>query len=174
MNFSIGARRTAIGLAVVLGCGAAAGTAAPDLARGPGLWEMKLTLDGGRYPIPMSQICLDARVGPKLTIAGPQMRRSACQTYEAAARPAGGWTLHSVCKLADGGRVETDGLIEGDLDSAYQVNATSVISGSSDPLRNGRHTIVIAARLASACPAGARGGDITVNGRTSNVFSSPG
>ena len=137
LNFSIGGRRTAIGLAVVLGCGAAAGAAGPDLARRPGLWEMKLTLDGGRYPIPVSQICLDARAEPRLTIAGPQMRRSACQTYETAARPGGGWTLHSVCKLADGGRVETDGLIEGDLDSAYSVTATSTISGSTSPFRNG-------------------------------------
>jgi hypothetical protein len=38
---------------------------------------------------------------------------------------------------------------------------------------NGAHTIVIQARWLGACPAGQRGGDITSNGATTNIFGAP-
>ena len=51
----------------VLGCAAAADDA-PH--RQFGRWEQQLTLDDGSYAIPVSQMCIDAKTEPRLTLAG--------------------------------------------------------------------------------------------------------
>jgi len=80
-------------LASAIACAAAAPAAEP--LRRAGLWDQQLTIDDGSYAIPLSQMCIDAKTAPRLTIVGAQMDRSQCETYALAPRAEGGWSFRS-------------------------------------------------------------------------------
>jgi len=168
--------RAAWGLTMVIlvagAAGAVAGQTKGDPDRRPGLWTMKLTYDDGAYKIPDSTMCLDAKSDRRTTLVGAQMRRSRCSEYSVARQADGSWSVRTVCVLNGGEKSVTTGRVTGDLASAYDVVAESETTGAKWSSENGRHAIRISARWTGPCLAGQRGGDVTVNGRTSNVFSS--
>lgn len=148
---------------------AAAGQTMSQPTRRPGLWSMKFTYDDGAYNIPDSTLCLDPKSDRKMTLVGSQMRRSHCSEYSVVRAPDGGWNIRTVCTANGGSKTVTTGRITGDLGSGYEVVASSVTTGAkwSD---NGQHKLHVSARWIGPCPTGERGGDVVVNGRTSNVF----
>ncbi len=139
--------------------------------RKPGLWQIELTIDDGSYAIPPSQMCIDAGAEKRLTLVGAQMDRRECSAYQVRKQPDGSWTINSVCKLDAHTTVSTDGVASGDFSSTYSIDATGVTSGSPKPARNGSHHVTVAAKWLGSCPAGQHGGDVTSNGKTTNVFA---
>ncbi|HWE99994.1 MAG TPA: DUF3617 family protein [Caulobacteraceae bacterium] len=145
-------------------------------ARAPGEWLVALDFDGAAHPLPVSRICLDRASDARLAIVGAQMDRGQCSTYQVGRVAHGQWRLHSVCQIAGGASVTTDAEIFGEPDArwwdqTYWARASGVETGAADASQNGTHSVVLTARRVGACDAGRRGGDITVNGRTANIFA---
>jgi hypothetical protein len=136
-----------------------------------GLWQQTLTLDDGSYVIPPSQMCIDAKTEPRLTLVGAQMDRAQCSEYHMARQPGGKWSFHSVCSLSASISVVTAGTAWGDFLTHYAIDATGTTAGSVKPERNGTHRIVIDATWLGPCPPGMAGGDVASGGKTSNVFA---
>ncbi|MDR3526126.1 MAG: hypothetical protein P4L57_02530 [Rhizomicrobium sp.] len=162
----------------ILGLGAAvagllASSAAADDFPGRqfGLWQQTLTLDDGRYVIPPSQMCIDAKTEPRLTLVGAQMDRGHCSEYHMVQQADGRWSFHSVCSLGATASVVTAGTAWGDFRGHYAVDATGTTAGSAKPEQNGTHRIVIDATWLGPCPLGMAGGDVKSGGKTSNVFA---
>lgn len=139
-------------------------------SRKPGLWQIQLTIDDGSYAIPASQMCIDASAEKRLTLAGAQMDRKACSTYLVSRQRDGTWVIHSVCQLDANTTAKTDGVASGDFLSTYSINATGVTSGSPNSNRNGSHRVAINAKWLGSCPVGQHGGDVTINGKTTNAL----
>jgi hypothetical protein len=171
--------RLAIALAAVL---ASAAAAQPDaFVRKSGLWIVKLTVDGGAWPIPDSRLCIDAGSDARLTLVGSQMNRAHCAAYTvtpeydlADVHVAGSdhWRINSVCALADGSTVSTYAVVTGDPQSAYAIDGVG--AQAKDGAETGRHTVRIEAAYAGPCPPGMTGGDVVTGNRSYNVFAPKG
>ena len=138
--------------------------------RASGLWSFHLVYDDGAYAIPDSQICLDKRAETRLTIVGAQMDQRKCERYLLNPVAPGKYDVHSVCTLANRSRVETTGVVTGDLASAYAIDSTAVTAGAAEARQNGTHHLAVTAKRIDDCPNGQLGGDMTTNGKTANVF----
>ncbi len=150
-------------------CCAVAADGAPH--RQFGRWEQQLTLDDGSYAIPVSQMCVDAKTEPRLTLVGAQMDRAQCTAYRIEKKVGGGWSFYSVCSLGARGHVTTSGSVTGDFKTGYEVDASGVTSDAPDPKMNSTHRLTIKAKWLGPCLPGETGGDVTTSGKTTNVFS---
>jgi hypothetical protein len=89
-----------------------------------------------------------------------------------------GWKGSSVCKreFGEGASMtitQSDSLI-GDLQSKYTLKATRTISGAPREEMNRATTTTVNATYKGACPSGQKGGDLTINGETSNLMAGRG
>ena len=160
-------RRAAL---IALGCTVAEAAWAPASTptRAPGLWTFHLVYDD--LVLPDSQMCIDQTAERRLTIAGVEIDRTHCEVYALTPTGKSTWAVRSVCTLESKARAQTIGTVKGDLASAYSVDSTAVTSAFANPLLDGTHHMAIAAKRVGPCPAGQRGGDITTDGKTENVF----
>lgn len=148
------------------------GFAGDEPHRRAGLWRQQSTLDDGSYPIPVSEMCIDAATEPRLTLVGAQMDRAQCSRYTLEKVADGDWSFRSVCRLGEGdASAATTGTAKGDFATTYSVDATGITTGTSTPGMNGAHRIVIEARYLGPCPNDMKGGDVRTNGKIRNVFS---
>lgn len=129
--------------------------------RKPGLWEQRVS--NGDF-VQVTRICLDAATDAKLSFWGGQATNDACEKNLASARTDGGWQFSSVCDMGPGGKITTAGVATGDFSSHYQVTADSSTVGAATPQMNGAHKMTIDAAWQGPCPAGMKGGDMTLPG----------
>jgi len=155
-------------LPLVVATAALASDKGPE--RKPGLWRQELTFDGGAYPVPPSEMCLDAASDQKMTLVGAQMQRSRCAAYGAKRQVDGSWRLDSVCELPDGRTATTTGAARGDFRTAYSVQAVGTFEGEG---KRETHTVEIKATYEGPCPKGQSGGDVTTGGKTANALTDP-
>lgn len=168
----VATRSIAMRLGLILGLSASVALAADAAGpqRKPGLWRQQLTFDGGGYPIPPSEMCVDAASERRLTLVGAQMQRNLCAAYRVKRRRDGAWALSSTCTLGDGRTATTSAVARGDFKTAYSVEASGVFEGGA---KRETHTIAITASYLGPCPPGQVGGDVTTNGKTVNALSDP-
>jgi hypothetical protein len=112
------------------------------------------------------RMCLDEASEAKLKWWSTENRRgrSECSEQSISAKLGGGWKIHSVCDMGDGGKVVSDGEASGDFNSHYKVEVTSVTSGSAMAQSNGTHKISMDASWKGPCPAGMKPGDMEMPG----------
>lgn len=144
--------------------------AAPALAldlppRKPGLWDIRMTVEGRNMPPISSQSCIDAETDKLLGVMGNEFTRGTCSKNEAT-KVGDTWVIDAVCKFGPA-NTTTRSVVTGSFDSAYQVKVTSVAEGGLAP---GKSEMTIEARWSGACAAGQKPGDIVMgNGMKMNV-----
>lgn len=148
--------------------GPAPGAPAPSAAavRGqlkPGLWRISQTADGQTT---VSRLCVDAALQARLSVLGSHQAAGACQETAITPAPGGGFTTRAVCdsSASGGGRVLTEGVVTGDLETAYVHRMTSAASGFAVAHMNRKSEAVAEGRYEGACPADMKPGDIDMPG----------
>jgi hypothetical protein len=152
-------------------CGAAlilaqvgAASAAEQLSRKPGLWEVKTTLDNSSAPPRVVKQCIDAATdGLSQSIAGP-FSAAVCLDRKVQ-RSADAVTVDSTCSIA-GKPASAHSVITGSFDSAYTMKVTA--EGALLP--GGRMSMTMEGNWLGACAADQRPGDIIMaNGVKINI-----
>jgi hypothetical protein len=131
----------------------------PELREG--LWVLVSETDGMRAAMRM---CVDAEVQERMSVLGSQMSGGACEESTVAPRPGGGWTVRSVCDMGSGGRVVSEGVTTGDLNSAYRTEMTSTTTGAAVPHMNRTVTQTVEGEHQGACPESMAPGDLEAPG----------
>lgn len=93
------------------------------------------------------------------------------------AKAGAGWTSSSTCKreLGDASMtIVTKDSLTGDLQARYSLKATRTVSGAPRPEMNRATTTTVNGVYKGACPAGQKGGDLTIDGQTSNLMAGGG
>jgi hypothetical protein len=142
--------------------------------RKAGLWELRMTMQGGSMPQQTFQHCVDAETdklmnanfaggGPGQSCSKQDMRREG-----------GAIVVDSVC-IIGGATVTSHTVISGDFNSAYTVKTSSKREGGpARPNMPATTEITVAAKYTGACKAGQRPGDIIMpNGQTMNIRDVP-
>jgi hypothetical protein len=143
---------------------AASSALALDLpTRKPGLWELKMTMDGGGIPPMVSHHCTDAATDKAMHQMAGGMGREMCSKQEV--RQVGNTlVMDSICSVG-GMTMTTQGMITGDFNSAYTMKMTSKRTGGpAVPGMPDTTTMTIEAKWTGACKAGQRPGDIIMAG----------
>jgi hypothetical protein len=109
------------------------------------------------------KMCLDADTEAKMTLWGQAMGSATCSKNLVTPAP-GGWKFESECDMGTSGRIASTGVATGDFNAKYEVKMTSVTTGAAMPQANGTHAMTVAAAWEGACPAGMKGGDVTLPG----------
>ncbi|MFN3537441.1 MAG: DUF3617 family protein [Brevundimonas sp.] len=143
---------------------------APEMAEGApqerpvlrdGLWVVVSETDGMRSAMRM---CVDAEVQQRMSVLGSQMSGGACEESTVTPRPGGGWTVRSVCDMGSGGRVISEGVTTGDLNSGYRTEMTSTTTGAAVPHMNRTVAQLVEGEHQGACPEGMAPGDLEAPG----------
>ena len=136
--------------------------------RKPGLWSHTVATAGATQAM---KICLDADTDAKMTVWGQAASNEMCAKNTFTAIP-GGYAFDSECDMGTMGRVVSKGVVTGDFGSAYTVKTTSTTTGSSMAQANGTSEMTLTAKWEGACPAGMKGGDVSLpGGMTINMES---
>ena len=70
--------------------------------------------------------------------------------------------------------IVTSASLTGDLASKYTMRSKRTVSGAPREEMNRSTTTTVNATYKGACPAGQKGGDLTVNGNTTNLLAGGG
>jgi hypothetical protein len=76
----------------------------------------------------------------------------------------GSWHFSTSCDMGALGKVATEGVMEGDFNSHYQVEARSQTVGAADASANGPSRMLADFRRAGACPSAMKPGDVSLPG----------
>jgi len=133
-------------------------------SRRPGLWEVKMSIEGRNAPPQVIRQCIDA--------ATDQMMQSSAGPYSAAACPKrdvqsspNSITIESSCTI-DGKPATAHAIITGSFDSVYTMTVTS----QSESLPGNAMIMTLDGRWLGPCAADQKPGDmIFSNGRTVNI-----
>jgi len=132
--------------------------------RKPGLWEMSMSIEGEDMAPIVTKVCLDEATEGRMAIWGGQVTNDMCSKNEVSPLPGGGVRFASTCDMGSGGRTTSVGTATGDLTSNYVVRVQSTTSGAAAPQMNRSSKMTIASRRVGPCPAGQKGGDMTMPG----------
>lgn len=139
-------------------------------ARKPGLWEMKMTLEGRNVPMPGFQHCIDAATDRQMNTMGAATRADQCAKKDV--QVSGGTvTVDSVCELGNGMTATSHAVVTGDFNSAYVVKVSSKRSGSpATPGLPPETNMTIEAKWLGPCKADQKPGDMIMgNGMKMNI-----
>lgn len=128
--------------------------------RKPGLWSHTMAAEGMNQTM---QVCIDEDTDAKMTVWGQAVDKEMCSKNSFAAVP-GGYAFESECDMGEMGRVVSKGSATGDFNSAYKVKTSSTTTGSTMAQSNKTSEMTLTAKWEGACPAGMKGGDVTLPG----------
>jgi len=134
-------------------------------SRKPGLWEVKMSIDGRNAPPQTVQQCIDASTDQLMQSSAGPYSPAICpkrevQTVENSI------TIDSSCTFG-GKPATTHAVITGSLDSAY----TLAVTAQSEDLPGGKMVMTIQAQRLGACTADQKPGDmIFSNGMKINIL----
>ena len=143
----------------------AAPAAAIDMPeRKAGLWELKMTFEGGNLPPQTVEHCIDAETDKLMNTFGGGLRQQMCSQQEVK-KMGGGIIVSSTCDMG-GVKMTSVGVITGDFDSAYTVKVTSKRQGGvASPKAGPAETkMQLDAKWISACKADQKPGDMIMPG----------
>ena len=144
--------------------------AALDLpARKPGLWEIKMTMEGRNLPPQTTLHCIDAETDKLMNSIGGSMSQCSKQDVTKVGSTI---VVNSVCNI--GPITSTShGVVSGDFNSAYSVKVTSKREGGRaipGMPEGGTTNMTIDAKWMGACAADQKPGDmIMAGGRKVNI-----
>jgi hypothetical protein len=145
--------------------------AALDLpARKPGLWEIKMTLEGRNIPMPTAQHCIDAETDKLMNSIGGSMQKDMCSKQDVQ-KVGSTIVVDSVCKIGQG-TTTSHGVVSGDFNSAYTVKVTSKREGGPavpGMPADGTSAMTIDAKWLGPCAADQKPGDMIIAGRKINI-----
>jgi Protein of unknown function (DUF3617) len=156
--------------ALILVC--AQPVAAFDLpARKPGLWEIKMTVEGRNTPAQASQHCIDAETDKLMSSIGGSMRQDMCSKQDVQ-KVGSTIVIDSVCKIGPA-TTTSRGVVSGDFNSAYTTKITSKWEGGPPAPgmpADGTTNMTIDAKWLSDCGPDQKPGDmIMAGGRKMNI-----
>ena len=138
--------------------------------RKPGLWKQTIFVEDINA-LQTATVCLDADADAKMAWWAQQGVRGGCAKNDMRRQPDGSWKFSSVCEMAGGIKMTTDGTAVGDFQSKYEVKAETTTSGAPMAQMNGTRTVTIDASWQGACPAGMKPGDMELpDGRRVNML----
>lgn len=120
----------------------------------PGLWKQTISSDGMKQVITM---CLDASYAKKAVVDSQAMGAKQCAKTDVQRGLDGSVSFSSECDM-EHGKVVSKGRITGDLSSHYSLS-DDITVGDSAP-----HHMNIEAERQGDCPAGWKGGDVSIPG----------
>jgi hypothetical protein len=152
-----------VALSLLLGAPAMTQDAPPQMpARKAGLWEIKMTMEGGRMPPQTSQQCIDAETDKLMNTFGGGMRQQMCSQQEVK-KMGTGIIVSSTCEMG-GVKMTSVGVITGDFDSAYTVKVTSKVEGNAPKGGPAETKMQLDAKWMGECKAGQKPGDMIMPG----------
>jgi hypothetical protein len=153
-------------------------TATPALAidlpaRKPGLWELKMTMEGRKLPPQTLQHCIDAATDKEMNTIGANKSAERCAKQDVQ-RSGSTITIDSVCALGQGTST-SHAVVNGSFDSAYTVKVTSRREGGpAIPKMPAETNMTIEATWLGACKPDQKPGDMIMgNGMKMNVRDLP-
>jgi hypothetical protein len=136
--------------------------------RRDGLWEQKISIDGMSMT-QTSQMCTDRAFEEKMAF-GSQTDRSKCSVYSMNRQLNGDWAFDSTCAMGEMGASTTHGVVHGDFNSGYTMQADTTVSGASTPQMNRESKMTITATWLGPCKPDQKPGDIIVGGMKMNLM----
>jgi len=148
---------------LVLLCGAPP-SAAEELSRKSGLWEVKTSIGNASAPARVVQQCIDPATDVMLqSVAGP-FNPATCVRADVQ-HEAGTTTIDFKCTVA-GKSATAHTVVSGSLDSAY----TMTVAAQSESLPNGKMVMTMDGKWLGPCAADQKPGDVVLsNGMKINV-----
>jgi hypothetical protein len=139
--------------------------------RKPGLWKQTIFVED-LNAMQTASLCLDAGTDAQVSWWAQQGVRGGCAKNDVQRQPDGSWKFSSVCQMAGGIKMTTEGTAVGDFQSKYQVKAETTTSGAPMAQMNGTRSITIDASWQGPCPAGMQPGDMELpDGRRVNMLT---
>ena len=152
-QFAVRKRFSLLVLALTAASLAGSASAADMPKRKPGLWEIKIQMEGAPSMGPMQQ-CIDQNTDNMMQ----QQAKGKADCSVMDVKPAGNRvTVHSVCKI-EGTTATTDGVFEGAFDSGYK----GTMKTRFNPPMHGmsESNMTQEARWLGPCKAGQKPGDV--------------
>jgi hypothetical protein len=160
---------------IVLALACAAPAAALDLpARKPGLWEIKIAMEGRKIQMPASQHCIDAETDKMMNSIGGNMQKEACSKQDVQ-KVGSTIVVDSVCKIGQATST-SHGVVTGDFNSAYTIKVTSTREGGPavpGMPTDGSSSMTIDGKWLGPCAADQKPGDMIIAGRKMNIRDMP-
>jgi hypothetical protein len=141
-------------------------------ARKPGLWEMKMVMEGGPMPAQTFQHCIDATTDKKMSALGGTSNDQ-CSKQEI--KQSGSTiTIDAVCNFG-AGNTTSHSVVTGDFNAGYTVKTSSKREGGpSIPGMPAETKMTIEAKWTGACKADQKPGDMVLpNGMKMNINDIP-
>lgn len=163
---------TAFAVACPAVCSHALATEMPG--RKPGLWEMKMVMEGSPVPAQTFQHCIDAATDKKMSAASAGAGSDQCSKQDI--KQSGATiTIDSVCNFGGAGTTTSHSVLTGDFNAGYTVKTTSKREGGpSIPGMPAETKMTIEAKWTGACKAGQKPGDMMMpNGMKMNIKDMP-
>lgn len=128
-----------------------------------GLWRVTA---GGDAPQSVSTMCLDDAVQARMNVVGAQAAGGDCQKTTMSPNPGGGWRYRTVCDYAamGGGTSVSEGVMTGDLRTAYSSQTTVTTTGAQVEHMNKPVNITSEGAYEGPCPANMKAGDVIIPG----------
>jgi hypothetical protein len=152
--------------------------ASPALAldmppRKPGLWELKMLLEGRSTPMQTFQHCIDAATDKQMNTMGAGMRADQCSKQDV--KQSGNTiTVDSVCDFGMG-KQTSHAVVTGDFNAAYTVKVDSKREGGpAVPGMPAETHMTLEVTWIGPCKADQKPGDIVMgNGMKMNINDMP-
>ena len=128
-----------------------------------GLWRVTT---GGDGPQGVSTMCLDDAVQARMNVVGAQAAGGNCQETTMQPNAGGGWRYRTVCDYSamGGGTSVSEGVMTGDLRTAYSSRTTVTTTGAAVDHMNGPVAITGEGVYEGPCPADMKPGDMVIPG----------
>lgn len=133
--------------------------------RKPGLWELRMSIEGQKMPPQLAQHCIDAETDRLMSEMGTGMQKEMCQKHEMT-KSGDMLVVDSVCNIG-GVTTTTRAEITGDFNSAYTVKVHSRREDSPAAKKMpgpAEMNMTIAAKYAGECKKGQKPGDMIMPG----------
>jgi hypothetical protein len=158
-----------VGLGTLLLLGAATcGTSRADdfPLRKAGLWEVDMTMSGGKMPPQQMKMCIDPATDAEMYQLGMNAAQGMCSKPDIH-RSGGTVTISTTCKMGES-KISTQSVTKFTGDTAYHTDVNSTFDPPMGTLRES--AVTQDAKWSGACPADMQPGDVLMaNGIKMNI-----
>jgi hypothetical protein len=134
-------------------------TGGPQL--GAGLWSQSVS---DRRGVKTLRYCLDAAAAGALAAFNRQLD-GRCSRRDMTVDAGGTWRFSTSCDMGVGGKVSTEGVIRGDFQTHYFIEATTQTAGAADRGADGPNRMLADIQRLGDCPRNMRAGDVVLPDR---------
>jgi hypothetical protein len=131
-------------------------TGGPQL--GPGLWSQSVS---DRHGVKTLRYCLDAASAGALAAFNRQLD-GRCSHRDMTVAAGGIWRFSTSCDMGAAGKVATQGVIRGDFQTHYFIEAESRTVGAADRTANRPNRVLADIQRLGDCPREMKAGDVVL------------